>query len=208
MRIVCSEPSPDAFSVISNSLSESAEYQQLALSIAIQNSEKGAGLGIRTTSVQALRDAMYRVCESYAGGGINPYMYGILLQRYQNILVGLIAIEQLTTAVAKSDIKISSQPDDKRDRAKKGGVGEQKSPQENKNTTSLGTELKPIEDPSGRTSGKNKIDANTVKSKNETPATQEAGNEEQSGTDTAAYQEPALGQMKRWLILSETSLTG
>ena len=111
---------------------------------------------------------MYRVCESFAVGGVNPYMYGILLQRYQNILVGLIAIEQLTTAVAKSDIKISGQPDDKSGSSKKGSVGEQKN-----------------EEPSGNTSGKNKIDANTDKSKNETPATQESGNEEQSGTDTA-----------------------
>jgi hypothetical protein len=193
MRIVCSEPSPDAFSVFSNSLSESADYQKFALSLAMQSSEKGAGLGIRTPSVQALRDAMYRVCEGYAAGAINPYLYEILLQRYQTILVGLIAIEHLTTAVATSDIKISSQPEGKV--SGDSSVGEQKGKQASTNPTSLKTE------PGSATKhlDKSKVDTTTAssnasgtgessqKGKNEITGKQKLspGNEEQIGNDSA-----------------------
>lgn len=100
---VCAEPSPDALTVISASggLSlpgPSGNSNNASGSL----SEAGASIGLRTQSIQLLRDAMYRLCEGYAGGAITEAEFAAMQRRYQSTMMGLIAIEQLTGPVIAS----------------------------------------------------------------------------------------------------------
>lgn len=98
--MVCAEPSPDSLSAygasLTGTLSKSPiEQAQLAAALA----EQVASIGLRTQSIQLMRDAMYRACEGYLSGGIAAGEFYSLQRRFQNMTVGLLAIEQLTGAV-------------------------------------------------------------------------------------------------------------
>lgn len=98
--VVCAEPSPDAIQAIAASLGLGVSVPQGgqgSLAGALGNAV--SSIGLRTQSVQLMRDALYRVCEMYYGKGLNGPMVMQLHQRYQDILVALLAIEQLTGAV-------------------------------------------------------------------------------------------------------------
>jgi hypothetical protein len=109
-RIVCVEPSPDVFSVYSAALEANAgKSDELQAALKLATGETGATIGLRTESIQLLRDAMYRLCEAHAAGAILQYDYSRLLAKYQKSMVTLIAISQLTGAVRPPQIVISNQ---------------------------------------------------------------------------------------------------
>jgi hypothetical protein len=70
-------------------------------------SESAANIGLRTQSIQILRDGFYRLCEAYMNG-LSEEQYTIMLRRYQTNMVALLAIEQLTGAVKGGDAVISA----------------------------------------------------------------------------------------------------
>jgi hypothetical protein len=107
-RAFCAEPSPDALSSISASAGVNLEVLQKALSAALSSSETAANIGLRTQTIQLLRDAMYRLCEGYASGALDDIGYTRLQRRYQNIMMGLLAIEQLTGVVAPKQVILGS----------------------------------------------------------------------------------------------------
>lgn len=103
--VACAEPSPDALSAYAAQfdgefglapVGEAGTNRNLAIRAAVQ--EAAASIGIRTSSIQLLRDAMFRVCEAYANGGIDDGQYELLMRRYQRHIVAMMAIEQLTQA--------------------------------------------------------------------------------------------------------------
>jgi len=109
LTIVCAEPSPDALTVIgaSGGLSISnASGQTGNLSAAL--AEAGSSIGLRTQSIQLLRDAMYRLCEGYAGGAVTSTDFAAMQRRYQSTMMGLIAIEQLTGPVVATQALLKS----------------------------------------------------------------------------------------------------
>lgn len=100
----CAEPSPDALASVAASLSgsltgSSAASQQLAAQVAASLSGTATNIGLRTQSIQLMRDALYRLCEAGANGHINEFQMRTLHMRYQNMIIGLLAIEQLTGVV-------------------------------------------------------------------------------------------------------------
>lgn len=107
--VVCAEPSPDALTVIGVSggfsLSDGTGKSGNA---AAALSESGASIGLRTQSIQLLRDAMYRLCEGYAGGAVTATDFAAMQRRYQSTMMGLIAIEQLTGPVVASQAFLKS----------------------------------------------------------------------------------------------------
>lgn len=107
--VVCAEPSPDALQAIaaSSALSYRDAEDRLA-QIATQISEQASSIGLRTQSIQLLRDAMYRICEGYAAHAIDDDEVTMLHRRYQNLMLGLLAIEQLTGAVAASQVVLNT----------------------------------------------------------------------------------------------------
>jgi hypothetical protein len=96
----CNEPSPDTFSVYTAAIEANASKgDDLTAALKLATGESGSTIGIRTQSIQLLRDAMYRICEAHMSGGLDNTDYHRLLSKYQKSMVTLIAIEQLTNAV-------------------------------------------------------------------------------------------------------------
>lgn len=107
--IFCAEPSPDAFSVYAAAFEGSQEAaKSSSIAIGASSSETGATIGLRTESIQLLRDAMYRVCEAAAGGVLRPETAEDLHAKYQKSMVALIAIQQLTGAVTPPPVVIKT----------------------------------------------------------------------------------------------------
>jgi len=103
--IICNEPSPDVFSVYTAALgADISKSEELTAALKLTTGESGASIGIRTQSIQLLRDAMYRICEAYLSGALEPTEYFRLLASYQKSMVTLIAIEQLTGAAKPAQV--------------------------------------------------------------------------------------------------------
>jgi hypothetical protein len=51
---------------------------------------------------------MYRLCEGYQGGALSADQFNRLQRRYQNMMLGLLAIEQLTGAVVARPVALGS----------------------------------------------------------------------------------------------------
>ena len=105
-KAICAEPSPDALTALSASLGVDAATAGKALGVAFASQEGAASIGLRTQTITILRDAMYRLCEGYASGALDDIAYARLQRRYQAIVTGLLAIEQLTGAVVANQVSI------------------------------------------------------------------------------------------------------
>ena len=115
-HVICAEPSPDALSIASASAAISINRgNDFSGDAGGSLSESGAMIGLRTQSIQLLRDAMYRLCEGYASGAITGAEFAAMQRRYQSTMLGLIAIEQLTGPVVASQAMLLSNA--------KGGAG-------------------------------------------------------------------------------------
>lgn len=105
--IICTEPSPDAFAVYAAALEASQSITNAkSLSLGLSGTESGATIGLRTESIQLLRDAMYRLCEGYANNAIEKPAMEELHRKYQKSMVALIAIQQLTGAVVPPPVTL------------------------------------------------------------------------------------------------------
>lgn len=101
--ITCAMPSPDSMSVVgAGSRVEIDNPTHTEGAIDVNITETGAYIGLRTQSIQLMRDAMYRMCEAYAAGGMDPLEYGVMMRRFQTNMVAVLAIEQLTGPLAAS----------------------------------------------------------------------------------------------------------
>ncbi|MEM9618655.1 MAG: hypothetical protein AAF936_11900 [Pseudomonadota bacterium] len=109
MVAMCAEPSPDALSALSASTSLAAEVfgqgkGQLQAAIA----ESAGSIGLRTQSIQLMRDAMYRLCEGSMNAALGNAAFETLHRRFQNSMVAILAIEQLTGAVRPPTVTLGS----------------------------------------------------------------------------------------------------
>jgi hypothetical protein len=103
--VVCAEPSPDALSALaaSQGLSVSTpEGTSVGQSLSI--AEAAGAIGLRTQSIQLMRDHMYRVCEGYLSGAVSGITFQLMHRRFQTTVVGILAIEQLTGAIRAPSI--------------------------------------------------------------------------------------------------------
>ena len=110
--IVCPEPSPDALSAGSISISVDASKAQLAeLKAAISSAEQAASIGLRTQSISLLRDQLAYMCllrMADSRDGAHLDQYSLLFKRYQSAVLGVLAIEQLTGAVKAPAVTVSA----------------------------------------------------------------------------------------------------
>lgn len=104
IKIMCSEPSPDALKTLAASMN--VEKQDVA-TIAAAYSEAGANIGLRTHSIQLLRDQLFAICQAYANEGITGQTYQMMLTRNQRNTVALMAIEQLTGVLRSPTVELS-----------------------------------------------------------------------------------------------------
>lgn len=107
--VICAEPSPDALSTLAagGGLSLSRASYDAAANVAL--SEAAGSIGLRTQSIQLLRDSMYRLCEGYLAGAIDDDAFQIAHRRFQNSMVSILAIEQLTGAVRAPAVVLGGQ---------------------------------------------------------------------------------------------------
>ncbi len=104
----CAEPSPDALSNLAAQFGATVNVDTRGGgSINGGFSEGAASIGLRTTSIQILRDITYRQCEAYANGGISKLGLETLQRRFQSTMVALLSIEQLTGAVRAPAVVLS-----------------------------------------------------------------------------------------------------
>jgi hypothetical protein len=113
-KIVCAEPSPDAFSATSASATANAAFTFPSLlpggqtgtdgqsgntsgsgGIAAATSESAASIGLRTQTIQLLRDGLYRACEAYMNGAIDQHQYNIILLNIDKLMVTLLGIDAI-----------------------------------------------------------------------------------------------------------------
>jgi uncharacterized protein YceK len=103
----CTEPSPDAVASIASSGGASLSVpEKVALAAQFAKAEGAASIGLRTQSIQLLRDSMFRVCEGYLSGSIDRPNAETMLRRFQSSMVAILAIEQLTGAIQAPAISI------------------------------------------------------------------------------------------------------
>ena len=108
-RSVCAEPSPDALSAYAAEIAANLSKQgggELGLALATQ--ESASFIGLRTQTIQLLRDGMYRLCEARLNG-VSEGNYAHLMRRYQRNMVALMAIEQLSGVVKAPVVTISAE---------------------------------------------------------------------------------------------------
>ena len=107
-RAFCTEPSPDALSTFAASQGFSLTKPD-ALDIAqfLSISEGAGSIGLRTQSIQLMRDAMYRLCEGYLAGALSDLSWQTLHRRLQSTMVAILAIEQLTGTVRPQNVTLS-----------------------------------------------------------------------------------------------------
>lgn len=108
-RQFCAEPSPDALAAYASSLGLGASApSEGAASVASALQSSAGSIGLRTQSITLMRDSLYRICEAYANGKIGPAQVMTLLARSQDLTAGVLAIEQLTGAVAANQVILTS----------------------------------------------------------------------------------------------------
>lgn len=108
--IVCAEPSPDALSAYAAQLAAEAKLpSEVTAKFAGGFQESSSFTGLRTQSIQLLRDGFYRLCEGYMNGALTPIQYDLLMRRYQKLMVTLLGIEQLTGAIKAPAVTINMQ---------------------------------------------------------------------------------------------------
>jgi hypothetical protein len=67
---------------------------QLAFQHAV--AEQVAYIGVRNSTIQLLRDGLYRACEAYMNGAIGDFGYALFLANYGRLMVALLTAEGLT----------------------------------------------------------------------------------------------------------------
>ncbi len=105
----CAEPSPDALAAYASALGLGISVPgQGAGSLAQALSSSAGSIGLRTQSITLMRDALYRTCESYLNGAIGPIQVATLLRRSQDLTAGILAVEQLTGAIAANQVILTN----------------------------------------------------------------------------------------------------
>lgn len=94
---VCVEQSPDVFSLLSGSFALSAETKGAVATLAGAIAESGGSLAFRTQVTQAQTNLLHSICQMYASGAISDQAVRTELRRFQHSLLGILAIEQLTS---------------------------------------------------------------------------------------------------------------
>lgn len=105
----CAEPSPDALAAYASSLGlgiSAANGNSASTASALQSS--AGSIGLRTQSITLMRDSLYRLCEASMNGTINSLQVAEFLRRSQDLTAVILAIEQLTGAVAANQVTLTS----------------------------------------------------------------------------------------------------
>ncbi len=109
VNVVCAEPSPDAIVARASYLSAKASISGKGDGqVGAGSAETAGSIGLRTQTIQLLRDGYYRVCEAYLNGAIDTKHYALILNQIDQFMIVLVAIESLGGVVAAPAIVIGA----------------------------------------------------------------------------------------------------
>lgn len=105
----CAEPSPDALAAYAAALGLSGPKlpSKATAASAAFNSAAGS-IGLRTQSITLMRDTLYRICEERLNDSLSDEQIAVLLARSQDLTAVILAIEQLTGAVAAPPVTLTT----------------------------------------------------------------------------------------------------
>ena len=104
---ICAEPSPDALSALAASQGLAFGNSKVDLSTNLALAESAGSIGLRTQSIQLMRDAMFRLCEAYLSDALTDRAFETMLRRFQSSMIAILAIEQLTGTVRSPGVVLS-----------------------------------------------------------------------------------------------------
>lgn len=103
--IYCAEPKPDALAANSSGQGASASVAGKGSgAISLSATESAGSIGLRTQSIELQREIFYRLCEAYYNGALTEVQLATLFGRSQNLTAVVLAVEQLTGAVAANQV--------------------------------------------------------------------------------------------------------
>ena len=108
-NVICAEPSPDA--LVANASYAAATLNakdDVQAQTAVGISESVGSIGLRTQTIQLLRDGYYRVCEAYMNGAIDIAEYRGILHQIDMFMIALVAIEAVGGVVAAPAIALGT----------------------------------------------------------------------------------------------------
>ncbi|MGE3228607.1 MAG: hypothetical protein AB7J30_04140 [Hyphomicrobium sp.] len=121
--VVCAEPSPDAMTARAAAMSGSASGEgtvpggggpvKAAGNFSYESSEAAASIGLRTQTVQLLRDGLYRACEAYMNGAIDQHQYHLILANLDKSMVTLLGVDAIAGTVRAPATVVTTGPDGK-----------------------------------------------------------------------------------------------
>ena len=91
--VVCAEPSPDAITALGAAFAGSGGTLQGGGSLSFSSSEAAASIGLRTQTIQLLRDGYYRLCEAYMNGALSREQYNLALANIDDVMVKLLVVD-------------------------------------------------------------------------------------------------------------------
>lgn len=106
--VVCAMPSPDGISAHSTSGSLSGGTPKASGAAAFSNSRAAAFVGMRTQTVQLLRDGYYRLCEAYMNKAISREQYNLALTNMPGVFATLMAIDTVAGAAVAPAVALSA----------------------------------------------------------------------------------------------------
>lgn len=124
-RIVCAEPSPDSITSLAATFAASgsandntsrpligedgrpvlgadgkpvivSDNRDAKAALAATYAQNAAYVGMRTQTIQLLRDGLFRACEAYMNGAIDEVQYNMLLVNMPKTMAALVAMDGLT----------------------------------------------------------------------------------------------------------------
>src|SRR5512144_2121030 len=119
-RIVCAEPSPDAITAMASALGAGVRTgipgtgaTPIPLDAHFQQAlaQQVAYVGVRNSTIQLLRDGLYRACEAYMNGAVGDFGYALILSNYGRLMVALLAAEGVTRAPFTGPTVLTSRSD-------------------------------------------------------------------------------------------------
>lgn len=116
VRVVCAEPSPDALVAQAAVLSANGNFTgqkgapSAGGSAVVGIQESAASIGLRTQSIQVLRDGYYRLCETYLNDAIDKGEYLAVIKNVDTFIAVSLAIDGMSNPKAAQNVAISTGP--------------------------------------------------------------------------------------------------
>ena len=114
VRVVCAEPSPDALVAQAAVMAAQGNFTgrsgqpSASGSAAVGFQESAASIGLRTQSIQVLRDGYYRLCETYLNDAIDKKEYLAVIKNVDTFIAVSLAIDGMGNPKAAQNVAITT----------------------------------------------------------------------------------------------------